>query len=385
MSFTLALFGVLAVGAIIAYYAATMPPRAEWAVPDRPPNVAILSDTGDLIANRGDTGGRAIAFEDLPDHVWQAVVAIEDHRFFSHFGIDPIGLTRAMVENVRAGGLRQGGSTLTQQLAKNLFLNPSRTLERKIQEMILAAWLEMSYSKEEILEMYLNRVYLGAGAYGVDGAARRYFDKPAEDLSIAEAALIAGLLRAPTYYAPTTDLERSNERAATVLAAMEREGFISDLEALIARQNPATLATPKVASSGGYVADWVAEVLPGFTGSMTEDVVVETTVNLELQELSQSALQELLAGEGVEKKVSQGAVVVLDSSGAVKALVGGRVYGDSQYNRAVSAKRQPGSAFKPFVYLAALEDGLTPQTMRIDQPFQIGDWAPQNYSRRHYG
>ncbi|MEM8552810.1 MAG: PBP1A family penicillin-binding protein [Pseudomonadota bacterium] len=372
-------------GAIIAYYAATMPPRAEWAVPQRPPNVAILSDTGALIANRGDTGGRAITLSEVPDHVWQAVVAIEDRRFFSHPGVDPIGLARAMAANVAAGRLVQGGSTLTQQLAKNLFTDASRTLERKIQEMILAVWLEIQYDKTEILEMYLNRVYLGAGAYGVDGAARRYFDKPAEDLTIAEAALIAGLLRAPSYYAPTVDLDRANARAATVLKAMVEAGFVDPINALYARENPAKLQTPAVASSGGYVADWVAEVLPAFAGSVTEDVVVETSVNLELQELAQSALQEMLAEEGAEKDVSQGAVVVLDSSGAVKALVGGAQYGDSQYNRAVDAARQPGSSFKPFVYLAALENGLTPQTTRVDGPTSIGNWTPQNYTRRYYG
>lgn len=382
---TMTLLGIVAVGSIIAYYAATMPPIAEWQVPQRPPNVAILSDTGELIANRGDTGGRSVSVADLPEFVPNAVIAIEDRRFYSHPGIDPIGLTRALVTNVMAGAARQGGSTLTQQLAKNLFLDPSRTLERKIQEMILSVWLEMKYSKTEILEMYLNRVYLGAGAYGIDGAARRYFAKPAEDLTIAEAALIAGLLKAPSYYAPTSDLERSNERAAVVINAMEDGGFINEMEALIARQNPATLKTPKVASSGGYVADWVAEVLPNFSGNFTGDVVVETTVNLELQELAQSALQEMLAEEGQAKKVGQGAVVVLDSSGAVKALVGGRRYDDSQYNRAVDAARQPGSSFKPFVYLAALEDGLTPQTMRIDQPTRIGNWSPENYSRKYYG
>ena len=382
---TLTLLGIVAVGGIIAYYAATMPPIAEWTVPERPPNVAIMSDTGALIANRGDTGGRAVEIENLPSYVPGAVVAIEDRRFYSHPGIDPIGLARAVVTNLTAGSLRQGGSTLTQQLAKNLFLDPSRTVERKIQEMILAVWLEAKYSKDEILEMYLNRVYLGAGAYGIDGAARRYFDKGAEDLTIAEAALIAGLLKAPSYYAPTTSLERANERAALVVDAMEDTGVITDMEALIAKENPAVLATPKVASSGGYVADWVADVLPAFVGSVTEDVVVETTVNLELQELSQSALQELLNGEGAKKKVSQGAVVVLDSSGAVKALVGGKKYGDSQYNRAVDAARQPGSSFKPFVYLAALEHGLTPDTMRIDQPTTIGNWSPENYSRKFQG
>ncbi|UOM33539.1 transglycosylase domain-containing protein [Acuticoccus sp. I52.16.1] len=385
MTFTLALLGVVGVGAIIAYYAATLPPVDEWAVPERPPNVAILSEGGELIANRGDTGGRAVKLADLPPYVPQAVIAIEDRRYYSHPGVDPIGLARAMVTNLTSGRLEQGGSTLTQQLAKNMFLTPSRTIERKIQEMVFAVWLEMKYSKDEILEMYLNRVYLGAGATGIDGAARRYFDRPAEELTLAQAAMIAGLLKAPTYYAPTNDLARARGRGEVVLAAMRDVGFISGDEYTYAVDNPASVAAPKVATSGGYVADWVAEVLPGFAGSLTSDIVVETTINLELQDLAQSALQDVIAKEGEAKGVSQGAVVVLDGSGAVKALVGGRKYAESQYNRAVSAHRQPGSSFKPFVYLAALEHGLTPYTMRIDQPTRIGDWEPENYNRKYLG
>jgi penicillin-binding protein 1A len=382
---TLAVLAVLGVGAVVAFFAATMPPTAAWAVPERPPNVAILSERGELIANRGDTGGRAVTLADLPAHVPNAVIAIEDRRFYSHPGVDPIGLARAMVANVAAGSLVQGGSTLSQQLAKNLFLDPSRTLERKIQEMIFAVWLEMQYSKEEILEMYLNRVYLGAGAYGVDAAAHRYFGKGAGELTIAEAALIAGLLKAPTYYAPTTDLARANARAATVIEAMRDAGFITAAEAAEARANPAVLAEAPVATSGGYVADWVADVLPGYAGNVKEDIVVETTVDLGLQELAQAALEETLAKEGTERGVSQGAVVVMDASGAVKALVGGKNYEDSQFNRAVAAARQPGSAFKPFVYLAALQNGLTPGTMRVDGPTRIGNWSPENYTRDYLG
>lgn len=382
---TLALLGVIGAGAIIAYFAATLPPTAAWAVPERPPNVAILSERGELIANRGDTGGRTVTLDELPDHVPNAVIAIEDRRFYSHPGIDPIGLARAMVTNISAGSLVQGGSTISQQLAKNLFLDPSRTLERKIQEMIFAVWLEMKYSKDEILEMYLNRVYLGAGAYGVDAAARRYFGKGASDLSLPEAALLAGLLKAPTYYAPTTDLTRANARAATVVEAMRDAGLITDAEAAEARATPAELADGPVATSGGYVADWVADVLPGFAGNVKQDIVVETTIDLGLQELAQSALEETLAGEGIDMGVSQGAVVVMDAAGAVKALVGGKNYGESQFNRAVAAARQPGSAFKPFVYLAALRHGLTPDTMRVDGPTRIGNWSPENYTREYRG
>ena len=382
---TLAVLALVFSAAVISYYAATLPPRADWAVPDRAPNVAVVSEDDKLIANRGATGGRAVRIENLPDYVPQAVVAIEDRRFRTHPGIDPIGLARAMMANLAAGEIVQGGSTITQQLAKNLFLDPSRTVERKIQEMIFAVWLELQYDKDAILEMYLNRVYLGAGATGIDGAARRYFGKPAEDLELAEAAMIAGLLRAPTYYAPTNDLERARERAATVLKAMRAAGFIDAIQQTYALQGPAALAAAPVAKSSGYIADWVYEVLPGFVGDVTEDIVVETTVDLELQELAQSSLQDVIEENAEAKNVSQGAVVVLDGSGAVKALVGGRSYEESQYNRAVSALRQPGSAFKPFVYLAALEAGLTPETVRVDQPIRIGNWSPQNYSRDYYG
>ncbi len=384
-SLVLALWGGIAAAGALAYFALTLPPTAAWEVPERPPNIAIVSERGEMIANRGDTGGRAVSLDELPDHVPQAVMAIEDRRFYSHFGVDPIGLARAMAVNLSEGALVQGGSTLTQQLAKNLFLEPDRTLERKMQELVLALWLELKHSKDEILEMYLNRVYLGAGATGIDGAARRYFDKPASELSIAEAAMIAGLLKAPSRFAPTGDEGRAQRRAATVLKAMRETGFITAEEEADALANPARLVPQAVAPSGGYVADWVAGRVPDLLGTVPADVVVETTIDLGLQELAQNNLRVLLAEEGREKGVSQGAVVVMDGSGAVKALVGGDSYRTSPYNRAVSAERQPGSAFKPFVYLAALEYGLTPNSMRIDQPTRIGNWAPENYTRDYYG
>jgi penicillin-binding protein 1A len=381
----LCVWGAVAFVGLLGYYALTLPPTSEWAVPARPPNVRIVSETGETIANRGDTGGEALTLSELPKALPQAVMAIEDRRFYSHFGIDPIGLTRAIVVNLRNGAASQGGSTLTQQLAKNLFLVPERTIERKMQEVVLSIWLEAEHSKDAILEMYLNRVYLGAGAYGVDAAARRYFGKSAREVTIAEAAMIAGLLKAPSRYAPTNDPVAARDRAALVLQAMREEGYITDAQLKTALAQPAQVVNRQVADSAGYVADWVMDLVPGFVGQVAEDIVVETTIDTSIQRAAEDVLQTGLAEEGAKLKVSQGAVVVMDGAGAVKGLVGGRDYQASQFNRAVTAHRQPGSAFKPFVYLAALERGLTPQTVRVDRPVAFGKWRPENYTRKTYG
>nr|WP_051242075.1 penicillin-binding protein 1A [Stappia stellulata] len=384
-SVVLCIWGGIAGIGVLGYYAAYLPPTSEWKVPQRPPNVRIVAADGSLMANRGDTGGEAVRLEQLPPYLEQAVIAIEDRRFRSHFGLDPIGLARAIVTNVTTGRLVQGGSTLTQQLAKNLFLEPDRTLKRKVQEAVLALWLEANHSKDEILEMYLNRVYLGAGAYGVDAAARRYFDKSARMLNVAEAATLAGLLKAPSRYAPTRNPDLAAERAATVLAAMAEEGYLTEREATDAIAAPMRVVTHHTSASENYIADWVMELLPSYVGGIEQDIIVDTTVDLGLQIIAEDALRRALADEGVKRGVEQGAIVTLDRAGAVKALVGGRDYARSQFNRAVNAHRQPGSAFKPFVYLAALERGLTPNTIRVDEPVRIGKWAPKNYSKSYKG
>lgn len=381
----LGIWATIALGGVIAYYGARLPAMTSWAVPERPPNIKILGVDGNVIANRGDTGGEQIKLKQIPPYVPQAVIAIEDRRFYSHFGIDPIGLARAALSNLRAGNVRQGGSTLTQQLAKNLFLKPDRTFERKIQEVILSLWLEARYSKDEILEMYLNRVYLGAGAYGVDAAARRYFAKPASQLALAEAAVIAGLLKAPSHYSPLNDLNAAEARSQTVLAAMLDSGFITEREMSLALSAKVDPVKPPAAGSFGYAADWIADLVPGLVGSLKEDVVVDTTIDMRLQAEAAKALEEGLARDGKTYRVGQGALVAMEPDGAVRALVGGRDYGVSQFNRAVEAKRQPGSAFKPFAYLAALERGYLPETVRIDQPVAIGNWRPQNYTDSYSG
>jgi penicillin-binding protein 1A len=381
--FVLSIWGVIGLAGVIAYHAMQLPPASEWRVPERPPNVRILANDGQLLANRGDTGGEQVRLEQLPAYLPQAVIAIEDRRFRSHFGLDPIGLTRAMVVNAQAGRFVQGGSTLTQQLAKNLFLTADRTISRKIQELILAVWLEATYSKDEILELYLNRVYLGAGAYGVDAAARRYFGKSASEVTLAEAATLAGLLRAPSRWAPTRNPEGAEARAATVLQAMVESNFITAEEMALARSNPAATMDRARRGAANYVADYVMDELDRILPLIEGDITVETSIDPYLQARAELALRTALADQ--DDGDLQGAVVSLDGTGAVRALVGGRDYQQSQFNRATDAFRQPGSAFKPFVYLAALEQGLTPATMRNDVPVQFGDWSPENYSREYRG
>ena len=384
-SLVLGIWATIAVGGLVVYYGARLPPTSEWAVPKRPANVKIVSADGKLVGNRGDTGGEAVKIADMPPWLPGAVIAIEDRRFRSHWGVDPIGLARAVFVNLTNRGVSQGGSTLTQQLAKNLFLTQERTFGRKVQEVLLALWLEKTYSKDQILELYLNRVYMGAGAYGVDAAARRYYGKSAREVTPMEAAMLAGLLKAPSRYAPSHDPERSRKRAELVLAAMEETGVLTP------EQRQAALAAPKMVyarvdnGSENYVADWVMDQLPSWIGAIDKDVVVETTVDSSLQMLAEAALQAGLAQFGDKKDVSQGAVVSLDPSGAVKAMVGGIDYSKSQFNRATQAKRQPGSTFKPFVYLTAMERGLTPDTVRVDEPYSFKGWSPKNYEKDYKG
>ncbi|MDQ3560093.1 MAG: penicillin-binding protein, partial [Pseudomonadota bacterium] len=371
---------------IVAYYAAQLPGASEWKVPDRPPNIEILALGDKLIGNRGETGGESVRIEQLPAHVPNAVIAIEDRRFRQHFGVDPVGLVRAVSKNFTAGDVVEGGSTLTQQLAKNMFLSPERSLKRKVQEVVLAVWLESKYSKDQILEMYLNRVYFGNGAYGVDAAARRYFDREAADLTLPQAAMLAGLLPAPSYYAPNKNPERAKERAALVLAAMRDQGFVSREEEVAARDRPASAGSLFMSRNENYIADWVMAVLPFHLGAIEQDVVVETTVDLGLQADAERAVVGVLDEEGKKYGVSEGAMVVVDGTGAVRAMVGGRSYAASQFNRAVDAKRQPGSAFKPFVYLTAVEQlGLRPDTVRVDEPVTFGTWSPQNSNNKYRG
>ncbi|GLK76438.1 penicillin-binding protein [Methylopila jiangsuensis] len=377
--------GALAGGGVIAYYASGLPPIDKLEVPKRPPNVTIVSLDGRPLANRGETGGANVPLSEMPAYVPQAFISIEDRRFRDHWGVDFIGLARAMATNLQHGTLVQGGSTLTQQLAKNLFLTPERSLERKVQEAVLAFWLERKFGKDRILEMYLNRVYFGAGAYGVEAAAQRYFGKSIRKVNISEAATLAGLVKAPSRLAPTRDPEGARARADLVLSAMADEGYISRDEANRAFRVSPPSPAPKPQGAVGYVADWIMDQLDGLVGVYDEDLTVETTLDPKLESEAEKALSEAIAKRGPALKVSQGALVALAPDGAVRALVGGRSYAESQFNRAVSSKRQPGSAFKPFVYLAALELGMTPDTVQVDAPLKLKGWNPENYNRRYGG
>lgn len=381
----LAIWAAIGLSCLVAYYAMQLPSMASWKVPERPPNARIVSTDGELVANRGTTGGEAMRLDEMSPWLPLAVIAIEDRRFKVHSGIDPVGLGRAMITNLFSGRLVQGGSTLTQQLAKNLFLEPERTLERKVQEAVLAIWLETQFTKDQILELYLNRVYFGAGAYGVDAAARRYFAKSARDITLAEAATLAGLLKAPSRLSPTRDPQAAEERAQIVLAAMRREGFITDREATQAMAMEPGKAKRYRSGSENYVADMIMAQLPALIGEMRSDVIVSTTIDLGLQRQAGELIRQAIAGKGDRLNVAQGALVAIDTSGAIRALVGGRDYSESQFNRAVDAKRQPGSAFKPFVYMAAMEAGRTPETLRQDVPVRFGKWKPENYDREFRG
>ncbi|MFL6833236.1 MAG: transglycosylase domain-containing protein [Xanthobacteraceae bacterium] len=384
-SLVLGLWGVIAAVGTIAFVVSTLPPIQSLEVPKRPPTIEIVGTDGRPLITRGEMSGTDVSIKDLPAYLPRAFVAIEDRRFFSHSGVDPIGLLRAAAANVLRRGVSQGGSTITQQLAKNLFLTQQRTLWRKMQELVLALWLERRFSKTEILELYLNRVYFGSGAYGVEAAAQRYFGKPAREVKVAEAAMLAGLVKSPSRLAPSRNPNGAERRAQAVLAAMTELGFITETMSKTALAQPARAVKPAGAGSVNYVADWIMDVLDDLVGRVEQDLVVETSIDPVLQAAAEKALTDELTLKGQKFDVAQGAIVAITPDGAVRAMVGGKNYAESQFNRAVAAKRQPGSAFKPFVYLTALERGLTPESVREDKPVALKGWKPENYSREYHG
>jgi penicillin-binding protein 1A len=381
----LGLWGAIAAVGLIVWVGAHLPAIQSLEIPKRPPTIQITGADGSVLAIRGEMAGSNVALKDLPPYLPKAFIAIEDRRFYSHFGIDPWGILRAAVTNILHRGVSQGGSTLTQQLAKNLFLTQERTFQRKLQEVELALWLERKHSKAEILELYLNRVYFGSGAYGVEAAAQRYFGKSAKNVTIAEAAMLAGLVKSPSRLAPNRNPEGAEQRAQIVLAAMAEAKFISEAQAQASIGHPAYNVKPVGAGTVNYVADWIGEVLDDLVGQIDQSVVVETSIDPKLQGVAEAAVIDELAAKSVKFNVSQGALVAMSPDGAVRAMVGGRNYTESQYNRAVTAKRQPGSAFKPFVYLTAIEAGLTPETVRQDAPLDVKGWKPENYSHEYFG
>lgn len=368
----------------ILWFSYDLPDVQRLQATTRRASVTIQALDGTILGTYGDLFEDFVRISELPPYVGQAVMAIEDRRYYNHFGVDFIGLLRAAYINYRAQRIVQGGSTLTQQLAKNflqtqgMYKVHDRSFRRKIQEAIMALWLEWTFTKEQILTMYLNRVYFGAGAYGVEAAAQKYFNKSARHLSVYEAAAIAGLLKAPSRYSPTNNPQKSHDRAVVVLRQMLDAGVIHDIESHIQQPESGEEATIHL-EGARFFADWVYETIPSLIGGYSEDLVVSTTFDPQIQEHAERACQKLMTDMGKTMKTTELALVSMMPNGAVKAMVGGMNYRKSQYNRATQALRQPGSAFKPFVYLAAIEAGLTPEQLIEDGPVTLGKWSPKNF------
>ena len=352
---------------IASYYASILPDPREAMNLNVPPNIAIYARGGELIGERG-VRRAYVPLKEISPFVVKAVLAAEDRRFFYHFGIDPAALLRAASTNLRSGEVQQGGSTITQQLAKNLFLDPKRTMSRKAEEFILALWLERRYTKQEILELYLNRVYFGGGNYGIGAAAHSYFGKDPKDITLAEAALLAGLIKAPSYYSPNGNMDRARGRAKAILHTLAENDEI-DINQYAEAATTRLEAKPAPSKPGfGFVADWVAEVAPMLTSKGNTDLVVETTIDVNLQMTARIAVEDVMRNKGRTAHSSEAAVLLMTPDGAIRAMIGGRNHAESQFNRAVRAMRQPGSAFKPFIYLAAIENGFTPEIADRRQP-----------------
>lgn len=376
---------VMAAAAGLAWIALGIPDTRDLWRTAAGPSVTVLDANGSVLATRGAVYGNDVSLADMSPYLPLAVIAMEDRRFYRHWGLDPLSVLRALFANIEEGRVVEGGSTITQQLAKNVFLTPERTLKRKLEEAMLAFWLEWRLSKEQILALYLNRVYFGAGTYGVEAAARRYFDKPPSALTLAECALLAGLLKAPSRYTPTSDPDLAHARAELVLDAMVAAGFITQDVRAKAGRSELKLAAGVRSLGAQYFADWVLDTLPQLVGPMRGEYVVETTLHLPFQRAAEQAVESVLAARGDALLASQAALISIDRDGAIRAMVGGRSYGASQFNRSTQARRQPGSAFKPFVYLAALEHGRTPLWRVSDASIDIDGWQPANFNRKREG
>jgi penicillin-binding protein 1A len=352
--------------------------------------VTFLDRYGNEVGNRGIKHNDSVPLEDMPDHLVKATLATEDRRFYEHFGIDFYGTVRALMTNAKAGGVVQGGSTITQQLAKNLFLSNERTIERKINEAFLALWLETRLSKNEILKLYLDRAYLGGGAFGVDAAARYYFGKSVRDVTLAEAAMLAGLFKAPSKFSPLANLPAARARANVVLDNLVDNGFMTEGQVYGARRNPATPIDRTEEDAPNYYLDWAFDEMRKLVDTFPKSVnerffVVRTALDSNVQRYAQHTIESALRQYGHDYGASQSATVIADLDGAVRAMVGGRDYGESQFNRAVDALRQPGSSFKPYVYATALANGFKPSSVVVDSPVCIGNWCPHNYSGGYSG
>lgn len=375
---------VITLGVYIAWCFLTLPDMDKAINRTRQPSTMIIAENGNEIQSFGSVYSEVVSLDELPPYVADAVVATEDRRFYSHFGFDIISFTRAMTVNLWHRRYVQGGSTITQQVAKNLFLTSNKNIKRKVQELLLAFWLEYKLTKDQILTLYLNRVYLGAGTYGIEAASQKYFQKSSRDLNLLEAAIIGGMLKAPSRYNPIASESRARERAAVVLDNMVKNDKITDEQ----RQNALKMKLGPEKSykveGGKHFADWVYGEVNDYIGERDDDIYVATTLDQELQQKAEKILREAVKANK-HRNVTQGAVVVLDKWGAVKAMVGGVDYHKSQFNRAIQALRQPGSSFKPFIYLTALENGFSPNDVIYDVPVDIKGWKPENIDKKYYG
>ena len=380
----LGIWGLIFVVAFFAVFARDLPDTSTLYDVKRQPSINYLDRSGALLAVRGSQYAPPVDIDALPEYVPAAFVAIEDRQFYHHFGFNPWGIIRSAIWNATHDGPQRGGSTITQQLARNLFLSPAKNYRRKAQELILAVWLEMKFSKKQILALYMNRVYFGAGAYGIEAASQRYFNKPARELSVGEAALLAGMMKGPARYSPVSAKERAARRATIVLDEMVRIKAITPEQRDQAFSTPVQVSATLANQRAQYFTDYIDAQVRSLVGEPTEDLVVETTLDLPIQVAAERAVKQGVEAYG-KQGVQQSALVAIDGEGRIRAYVGGADYADSQFDRATTARRQAGSAFKPFVYLTAMEQGRTPDMMVVDEPVKIGNWEPRNYTGEYLG
>jgi len=383
-SLVLLVWGMILLVPLVVYYAYDLPDISNLERKNTKSAMMVMAQNGEVISTYGNVYGEWLEYQEIPLSHIEAVIAIEDRRFFDHNGLDLRGLARAIVNNLIAGRMVEGGSTISQQLAKNLYLNADRTFKRKVQELLLSFWLEMKLSKQEILAIYLNRAYFGSGAYGIDAASRTIFGHSARNLTLTEAAMIAGMLKGPALYSPLRDVQRAYDRTSLVLDNMVAVEFIDKLTADIAKKRKVNINNSSAGSDVRYYTDWIIDQVPNLIGQISEPIVIKTTLIPEIQQMATNAVRQILSREE-RLENTQAALVSMDYHGAVQAMVGGRNYNESQFNRVVQAQRQPGSAFKLFIYLAALEAGLSPTTVMRDSPIIFDDWSPKNYNGKFIG
>ncbi len=382
---TIIIWGVVAGIFVAGWFYFDLPNIDDALEATRSPTITIISDDGEILASRGDRYGVTRKITDVPESLINAILATEDRRFYRHHGIDFIGLSRAIWTNLMARRIVQGGSTITQQVAKNLFLSPARSFKRKAQELMLAFWLEYKFSKNQILTIYLNRVYLGAGTYGFDAASKVYFGKPVKKISTYQAAMLAGLLKAPSKYNPRANRKLAHDRAVQVLKNMVAAGYLTNTKINVIKKNGALQRIRASNQTGGYFTDWILNEIKSYVSIGNQDLKVFTTLNAGLQRKAQNIISNSLSLYGQSKRVKNGALLMMEPSGAILAMVGGKSYKGSQFNRVTQARRQPGSVFKPIVYLSGLESGFTPKSIFTDAPIKIDGWNPKNFDMKYRG